>query len=162
MLCQTYKELLISSKKESRIADMIYNRNSTAIFTYVASPTKSSAVPVSLSISLIIKSVVRSDTVKTKFSFHSGLVPFPVCQRSYICNHKQKFEPPNIFVCRIIMNFFALVNQDTNVQHSRKLFLPHNCLHVTYEHYFITILVFQLGMLSYMNYSLFKGMSLNS
>jgi len=79
MLCQTYKELLISSKKESRIADMIYNRNSTAIFTYVASPTKSSAVPVSLSISLIIKSVVRSDTVKTKFSFHSGLVPFPVC-----------------------------------------------------------------------------------
>lgn len=58
---------------------MIYNRNSIAIFTYVASPTKSSAVPVSLSISLINKSVVRSDTVKTKFSFHSGLVPFPVC-----------------------------------------------------------------------------------
>ena len=113
MLCQTYKELLISSKKESRIADMIYNRNSTAIFTYVASPTKSSAVPVSLSISLIIKSVVRSDTVKTKFSFHSGLVPFPVCQRSYICNHKQKFEPPNFFVCRITMIF---LHQLTKIQ----------------------------------------------
>lgn len=46
-------------------------------YTHVASPTKSSAVIASLSISLIVISEMSSDTVNTKVSFHSGSSPAP-------------------------------------------------------------------------------------
>jgi hypothetical protein len=75
----TSGQLLAFFKKENKRKVELQTQITVCLVAYVASPTKSSAVPVSLSISLITKSVVRSDTVKIKFSFHSGVVPFPAC-----------------------------------------------------------------------------------
>lgn len=63
--------------------------------THVASPTKSSALKLSLSIIVRRSSETSSsEIVNRKDSFHSGLDPFPACNTSILlecCTHK--FEP---------------------------------------------------------------------
>ena len=51
------------------------------VSTYVASPTKSSFVPSSLSRSLINSSVAPSETVNTKVSFYLGSHPLPAVHK---------------------------------------------------------------------------------
>lgn len=51
-------------------------------FTYVTSPTTSSCEPVSLSNIFKMSSSAPSEMVNTKFSFHSGSDPFPVCYQN--------------------------------------------------------------------------------
>ena len=72
--------------------------------THVASPTKSSALPLSLSIILILSSDTPSDMVNTKCSFHSGSDPFPA---SEVFNKNYNWYRSIIFVYA----YFMLTNQ---------------------------------------------------
>lgn len=78
---RTFKTEMIKdlSKFETYcFSESLYERQYIEFNAYVASPTKSSFEPESLSISLILSSETSTETLNTNVSFHSGSLPLPV------------------------------------------------------------------------------------